>query len=163
MVVNEVQTAGGGGGTGASDEFVELYNQCATSQSLSGWQLAYRSAGNNSGGADTVLFNFTSQTIGATGYLLLAGSGYTGTATADATMTNGLAVSGAVGIKNGTTLIDSVSYGTLTATNAFTETAAAAGPPASQSIARSPNGADSNNNGTDFVVRATPTPKAANP
>jgi len=157
VVINEVQVAGSGG---ASDEFVEIFNPCSASVNMNGWKLMYRSASNNS-----VTLATLTETIVSNGYVLIGGSGYTGTATADQTENGGMAAGGgAVGVTDGSaTLIDSVSYGTLSVANAFTETAPAAAPPSASSIARSPNGNDTNNNSTDFVIRSAPTPKAANP
>jgi hypothetical protein len=50
--INEVQT---GGPLGASDEFVEIVNPCATAVDLGGWRLAYRSA---AGATDVTLVAF---------------------------------------------------------------------------------------------------------
>jgi hypothetical protein len=44
----------------------------------------------------------------------------------------------------------------------FVEGAAAAAPANDQSLARIPNGVDSNHNNLDFMVAATPTPRATN-
>jgi hypothetical protein len=56
--------------------------------------------------------------------------------------------------------VDSVGYGD--ATNEFVEHVAAAAPPEGSSIGRSPDGADLDNNATDFVLLGAPSPKAAN-
>jgi hypothetical protein len=61
-------------------------------------------------------------------------------------------------------LLDSVGYGT--ATNAFVETRPAPAPPATASPGSSgirlPDGTDTNDNGADFRLTATPTPGAPN-
>ncbi len=157
-VINEVQTAG----ASAGDEFVEIHNPCIGSIDLTGWKLVYRSA-SNSGGSDSTLLSLT-QNIAAGGYLLLGGVSFSGTADAQFGRGVGLAAGGgAVGLRNPAgDLVDSVSYGTLTAPNDLTEGAPASAPPASQSIARKPNGTDTDHNNSDFVIAATPTPKAAN-
>ncbi len=157
-VINEVQTAG----ASAGDEFVEIHNPCGGSVDLTGWKLVYRSASNSSG-SDSTLLSLT-QSIAAGGYLLLGGVSFSGTADAQFGRGVGLAAGGgAVGLRSPAgDLVDSVSYGTLTAPNDLTEGAPASAPPASQSIARKPNGTDTDHNNSDFVIAATPTPKAAN-
>ncbi len=166
-VVNELQTAGTAamidGGTTASYEFVEIYNPCPTTVDLTGWKLVYRSAANNKGApTDTAAFSFGTMSIPAAGYLLIAGSSYLGTR--DGTLTTGLAaLGGAVGLRDSVgTLVDSVSYNTLSVANNFTEGAPAANPPAGSSLERFPNGADSNHNNLDFKTTTTATPRAAN-
>ena len=156
-VVNEVQVEG----ASASDEFVELYNPCMQAVSLDGWKLGYRSAGNNSGGADTTLLTLT-QTIPAGGYLVLAGMGFAGMK--DGVLANGLAKGGgAVALKDPFgKRVDSVAYEMLTAANDFTEKAPAPNPPASSSIGRLPSGTDTNDGAKDWKLTAKPTPKAAN-
>jgi hypothetical protein len=58
------------------------------------------------------------------------------------------------------TLVDSVGWGS--ANNTFVEGAAAAAPPNGQTIARHPNGTDTDHNDVDFVVGA-PTARGPNP
>jgi hypothetical protein len=134
---------------------------------MAGWSIVYRSAGNNSGGADVHLLTLAAPLmIPANGYLLFVGTAYAGTLTPDGMWTTGglAGGGGAVGLRdNAGALVDSVSYNTLTTANNLTETAPAPNPPAMQSIARHPNGHDSNNNSTDFVISTAPTPRAANP
>jgi hypothetical protein len=156
VVVNEVKT---GSAASASDEFIEIYNPCAMAVDLTGFSIVYRSA---AGVTDVVVINLT-KTIGATGYLLIAGPTYSNGGTPDQTYGVGrlAAAGGGVGVRDGAQLlVDSVGYGT--ATNAFVEGAAATAPPNGQSIARTPNGTDSNHNDVDFAVAMTPTPRAAN-
>jgi hypothetical protein len=158
-VLNELQASG----ATASDEWVEIFNPCNAQEDLTGWKLDYRSAANNNGGNDITCFAF-GQTIPAGGYLLLAGKGYTGSVNADGVLSSGLADGGgAVGLRDANgALVDSVAFQTLTAANSFTEGSPAQNPPASRSIARLPNGADTQNNSKDFQVTAKPTPRAAN-
>jgi hypothetical protein len=159
-VVNELQA----GGVTASDEWVELFNPCSASIDVNGWELDYRSAGNNSGAADTLILGLT-QKIAAGGYLLLVGPDYSGRANADGGWSSGhlSGSGGAVGLRDASgALVDSVAYKALTAANDFTEGSPAPNPPAGSSIQRLPNGADSNNNYKDFHVTSSPTPGAAN-
>ncbi len=156
VVVNEVKT---GATNAAGDEFIELYNPCATVIDLAGSSLVYRSA---TGTSDITIVNLT-KTIAAGGYYLVAGPAYSNGGTPDQTYGSGrlAAAGGGVGLRDGAqTLVDSVGYGT--ATNAFVEGAAAPAPPNGESIARTPNGTDTNHNDLDFVVATTPTPGAAN-
>jgi hypothetical protein len=52
-------------------------------------------------------------------------------------------------------------YGVSTA-NAFVQGTPAPAPPVDESTARIPNGTNSGNNGVDFQIAITPTPRAAN-
>jgi hypothetical protein len=156
VVVNEVKT---GSAASASDEFIELYNPCAMAVDLTGFSIVYRSA---AGVTDVVVINLT-KTIAAGGWLLIAGPTYSNGGTPDQTYGVGrlAAAGGGVGVRDGAQLlVDSVGYGT--ATNAFVEGAAGTAPPNGQSIARTPNGNDTNHNDADFAVATTPTPRAAN-
>ncbi len=56
--------------------------------------------------------------------------------------------------------IDAVAWGTVT--NGLPEGAAAVAPTNMQTLARLPNGVDTNSNVVDFQVTGTPTPKASN-
>ena len=167
VVVNELLT----GVTGsATNEWVEIYNPCATSVDLSGWKLVYRAGTNVSANAatfDTTLFAWPNgASIAAHGFLLYAGAGYG--AASDGALASGMKDGdGAVGIRNaGAALVDSVGYGAVLAGNAFIETAAAPAnavvAPPGNSIRRLPDGTDTNNNAADFANTTTPTPKAPN-
>ncbi len=157
LVINEVQT--GDGSSGGAD-FVELHNSCDSAKSIGSYKLVYRSG---SGTTDSVVFTFGSgASVPAKGYLVVGGSAFTGSK--DGTLTSGLNNTGAsVGLRDASDgLVDAVGYGT--GTGVLVEGTAAPAPGDStppKSIARTPNGADSDNNATDFKV-ATPTPGAAN-
>jgi hypothetical protein len=159
--VNEVQT----GTTGsAADEFVELSNTGSAAVDIGGWKVVYRSA---SGTADTTLATIPSGTsLPARSFFVLGGSAYAGAAPADLSLSAGLAATGgAVGIRDSSgTLVDSVGWGT--AANAFVEGSAAAAPPVTaapgSSIARFPDGHDTDANAADWTVTPTATPRAAN-
>jgi hypothetical protein len=162
VTVNELST----GTTGAaSDEFVELFNAGSVGANLSGFKLVYRSG---AGTSDIGLAMIPDGTILAPGaFYLFGGSGYAGTEKADQSFSSALAVAaGGVGLRDAAgKLTDSIGYGT--ATNAFVETSAAPAPPATappgSSVIRHPDGKDTNDNGADFAVTASPTPGATNP
>jgi hypothetical protein len=150
-----------------SEEYVELYNPCATSKNLKNWSIRYRSASNNTKASypDTQLVQDIAKTIPAMGYLLFGGSQYSGSK--DGSLINGMADDGGgVAIVDpNEVIIDSVAYGSAVATHNFLEGSAAPLPPQSPQpgkvIARSPNGSDTDDNSADFKVQ-DPTPKAAN-
>ena len=156
VMVNEIQTGGAGG---ATDEWVELFNPCPSAVDLNGARLVYRSA---AGTTDTTLVTFALgvTSISAGGYLIASNA--LSSVAHDLTFVGGLAATGGgVALKDTSgAIVDSVGYGT--ATNSFIEGTVAVAPPSSQSIARIPNGHDSNDNASDFVLSATPTPHAAN-
>src|SRR6185436_11564309 len=114
---------------------------------------------------DTPLVQDIGKTIPAMGYLLFSGTQYTGTH--DGVLINGLSDSGGgvALIDNNNTIIDSVAYGPVDANHNFLEGTPAPLPPQTAQpgkvTARSPNGADSDDNGVDFKVQS-PTPKAPN-
>jgi hypothetical protein len=138
VVINEVETD-------ASDGFVELYNTNAGSRDLEGAKLVFRPAGATDASSDVVL-----TTIGP-GSLLVANSWVSYSLATLDTSGGGIALE----LPNGT-VVSSMGYGT--ATNAWVAGAAAApAPPAGDSIARSPDGASSSDDGDDFHVTTTPT------
>lgn len=142
--INEISTAG----TSASDEYVELYNACATPVDVSGARLLYRSS---AGVTDVVLQTAAPGSVfPAGGFLVFTGSGYVGPS--DGPLVSGLSATGggiAIVDANGVKL-DSVGYGD--ATNIYVEGAPAVAPPAGSSIGRHPGGLDSDNNAADFMV-----------
>ncbi len=154
VVINEVTM---GSLTNSKNEFIELYNPCTVEFGLQGQTLVYRTA---LGSTDTVLVNLTGTSIGAGQYLVYANSGFTGTKQgAFTTDLDGLG--GAIALRSSsTTVVDSVGYGV--AINQYVEGVGAVLGILGQSIARKPNGTDTNNNLTDFAVLTTPTPGAAN-
>jgi 5'-nucleotidase len=163
-VINEVQAQGT---TSAADEWVEVYNPCTTAFDLSGWTLVYRAAG-TIGANDVNTLQSGLGTMNPGDFHLYVGSAYSGAGTPDGTGCNGLAgANGAVGLRNGPlstgTLVDAVAYGTITAGHPFLEGSAAPALANGKSIARKPiDGYDTDNGGTDFVLAATPTPRAPN-
>lgn len=159
--VNELST----GTTGAAaDEFVEIVNAGEAPAAVGGYKLVYRSA---SGTSDVVLATIPAgTTIAAGGFYLFGGSAYAGSAAADQSFSFGLAAAGGgVGLRDAEgNLVDSVGYGS--ATNALVETAPAPAPPTTDppgaSVARMPDGRDTNDNSADLSVDSTPTPGSAN-
>ncbi|MPT15214.1 MAG: ExeM/NucH family extracellular endonuclease [Microbacterium sp.] len=173
VVINEAYLSGGSAGAAFTNKFVELYNPTTAPVTLDGLSLQYRSA------TGTGAFNGVAPlkgTIPAGGYFLVQGNsnGTNGAAlpTPDATTTlspsgtNGtLALvegTAAVTLTPGSTVgvdgvIDLLGYGT---SNTF-ETAAAAAPTSNTDV-RSLNrtdGADADDNKTDFALSATITPQ----
>jgi hypothetical protein len=156
VVVNEVMTAST---TSASDEFVEVYNPCATKFQLPGWRLVYRAA---SGTSDVVLFKFTAGSIDACEYLVIGGTEWSGAQPYGTFVSGGLsAEGGGVALNDGTNIVDSMGWGS--ATNTFVEGSAPPGPAEDMSLGRSPNAQDTNDNEGDFKLYDTPSPGAANP
>jgi hypothetical protein len=163
-VINEVLT-----GTSATpaEEFVELFNPCATAFTLDGWFLVSRSATNMAPASSldlpgTQLLRLQG-VVEPGGYRVYGGPGYD--SPANGTLQSSLEAEGAVGLRDVTlSLIDSVGFGQVSG-NAFVEgTATPVAPlssPPGQSLSRFPNGMDSNNNGSDFKL-TPPTPMAAN-
>ncbi len=152
VVINEVQTAG----TSAADEFIELFNPCGAAIDLAGARLVYRSG---AAAVDSAVLATLSGTISAGGYYVVASTQFAGTA--QIRYTSGISASrGGVGLRDASdNLLDAVAWGA--ADNGFVETEPAAAPPASSSIARTPNGVDTQNNAHDLTV-TTPTPGAMN-
>jgi hypothetical protein len=158
LVINEVKVAGT---SSADDEFIEIFNPCATSVSLADWTIGHLAA---TGTSVNVIATLTG-TIAGNGYYLAAETSCSCSTNADQTYASGnlAATGGGIALRNASgTVIDSVGYGTGTA-NAYVEGAPAAAPAAGSSIGRHPNGYDSNHNDADFTVATTPTPRAANP
>jgi len=171
-------TGGGGGAVGAvkvnefsvgtagslGDEFVELVNAGSASADIGGYRLVYRAA---AGTSDVTLVTIpTGTTLAAGAFYLLGGGSYAGAVGADGSFTAGLAsAGGGIALRNPDgQLVDSVGYGT--ATNAFVEGSAAPAPavtaPPGSSIARLPDGHDTDVNAADFAERTAVTPRAGN-
>jgi hypothetical protein len=167
--VNEIVTATLHSGTkAATDEFVEIYNSCTTSQSLAGWSLTYRSSSNNGGASkpDNILVADLQKTLSPGGYLVWSGAAYSGPS--DGALAASLADTGggvAIVDKNNY-IVDSVAYGPVVASHNYLEGNAAPLPPVTAqpgtAIARIPDGIDTDDNQTDFQLTTKVTPKAAN-
>lgn len=159
LVINEVRATGA---MSASDEFVEIYNAGSCEAVLAGWRLRYAAASSDGGTTPSQYWlGVAADRIPAGGYIVIPGSGYTGGGPTTMTgLSSGLGgTGGGVGLyaPDGT-LVDRVAYMNAMSFNPFVEPSGgtpAANPPAGQSIARVPNGTDTNNNAMDFMVRAS--------
>lgn len=166
LVISQFQA---GGSTSANDEFVEIHNSGSAPVDLNGYRVVYRSAtGTNDVGNPFAVW--TTSTILQPGqYLLVASTGYDGGVTPDVTYNPTTcacsmgAGGGGLAIRNGAndtgTIIDSVAWGTASATHAFIETAVTTAAGNDNAKVRAQDGCqDTDNNANDF---ATLTPAAA--
>ena len=158
IVVNEVlyDTVGAD-----DDVFVEIKGPPGTS--LAGWSLV----GINGGDGATYKTVALSGTIPASGYYLVVDTAANATLKASAQLVAGVDFQNgpdSVQLRNGASIVDAVAYGTFGAgtTQAGEGSPEPAPAAAGASIARSPDGADTNQNASDFASDATPSPGAAN-
>ena len=162
LVVSELIT----GGTGASDEFIEIYNPAADALPLEGLELIYVTA---SGATVTrkAAWSTGAPSLPSGAHWLVANAAGVYAPIADATYSSGLAATGgsvALRIQGATTAIDALGWGNATST--WLEGAPAGAPPAGSSLERLPGGQagslqDTNDNAADFVLRAVPDPQNA--
>ncbi len=151
-----------------SAEFVELYNPTASAINLSGYKIVFYN-GALKASVDYLQIQLSGQ-VPAGGYFLIAAPGFKNDAGASlisfADASNNIQngdPDGVVLFDNTNTKIDSVSYGgtmpgvTEGGTSAPTDSNTGIG-----SIIRSPNGTDSNVNGTDWKFTSKITPGAEN-
>ncbi|MEM9195761.1 MAG: lamin tail domain-containing protein, partial [Myxococcota bacterium] len=169
LVINEVDYDQPGGDT---TEFVELFNRGGGPIDLTGLSVFFIN-GNNS--MEYEAFPLTG-TLPGGGYLLIANSAVTAPAgvmvinTADSSIQNGAPDGICLVDTTSNMLIDALSYeGSITAGmaggstyNLVEGTALSASDPGAGSLARLPNGTDTDNADSDFALTATPTPGAAN-
>ncbi len=161
LVINELQVGTSLSGT---NEFVEIYNPCAAGNAvLAGFKIVYR-GGNVT--VDTTMYTFGASAILVPGnFFVVSGDNFPGPRDAVFAGSAGLSpTGGVVALRNDLgDVIDAVGYGTTT--SVLTEGTAAMSPGESNpatSIARTPNGRDTNDNSLDFTRVTSPTPKAAN-
>ncbi len=170
-VINEIKTRGATA-QATDDEFIELYQPCATPFTFAPRsRLLMRTSGDPT---SYVLRDLSGVTMAAGSYRLYVGTGYTGSASAsDGTFgssigtVNWLFADSAIAIGawdaafTAFAPLDSVAWGIGDGT--LGEGTPATLPPiAGKTLARTPNGRDSNDNLTDFGNNASPTPKSAN-
>ncbi|RKG91658.1 lamin tail domain-containing protein [Corallococcus terminator] len=180
VVISEF-SGGNGSGTGATDEFVELYNPTNADVDLSGWQVSYKSA---TGASYSVIATLAAgKVLRAHGYFLLTGANFSGGIASDATYAADTSASTTAGghIRlqrlSGTVFVDvdKLGYGTgnqpegsaapshpavggslerKAVSSSTSATMAVGGADASRG-----NGQDTDNNSVDFVVRAARQPQ----
>ena len=157
LKINELAN---GGANGATDEFIELYNPCSGSVALVGSTLVYRAA--TSGGDNFTFATFGSVMVASHGYFVVANGQFAGTANIKPFQGGGgmAAAGGGIALRDPQDMVvDSVAWGT--AVNAYVEGTVATAPSTTQSLARTPNGTDTNDNNADFQL-VTPTPGVSN-
>ena len=154
--INEVMTASP---ISAASEFVEIVNTGGVRADLAGWRLVYRSAAGTSEETLAAVPQGASLDPGAR--YVFGGTTFWGPA--NQTYNSGLASgAGGVGLRTPSgQLVDSIGYGSG-ATNIFVEGAPAGAPVPGASIARLPDGHDSNYNAADFSSTSPPTPGTPN-
>jgi hypothetical protein len=162
-VINELLT---GRTSSLADEFVEIFNPCPDSIAATGFKLLYRSA---AGTTESTMVTLTGP-VASGAYVLVASSGGVFSKApyvADYTYSSGIAASGGLGLRDAAgALVDSVTWGDAAAGHPFTEGTSPVPAPTTTStgtsLARTPNGKDTNVNTVDFAAATTITPKAAN-
>jgi hypothetical protein len=160
LLVSEVMT----GGTGASDEFVELYNSTADPLPLEGIELVYVSA-SGATVSRKAAWAAGEPPLAPGGHILVANESGAYSTIADATYAGGLASTGgsvAIRAVGAPTAIDAVGWGTAAST--WLEGAPAPAVAAGHSLERLPGGAagsgqDTGQNEVDFVDLAVPGPQ----
>jgi uncharacterized protein (TIGR03437 family) len=157
LLISEFRTRGP---SGASDEFVEIYNPTTATVTIGGLKIR---ASNNAGTISDRVSITAGITLSSGCRYLIANSssgGYTGSVPANQTYGTGIADDGGIAItrSNGTTIIDAVG---MSNGSAFKEGAALAPLSANvnQSYERKPggmfgNGTDTNNNAADFILNS---------
>ena len=152
------------GGASASDELIEIYNPTAAALPLEGLELVYVTA------SGATISRRAAWELGAPSvepgrHLLVANELGVYAGIADARYASGMAATGgsvALRIQGASSAIDAVGWGT--ASSVWLEGQVAAAPPAGSSLERLPGGdagstQDTDDNATDFVVRAVPEPQ----
>lgn len=160
LVVSEVVT----GGTGASDELIELYNPTMAALPLEGLELVYVSA-SGATVSRRAAWELGAPELPPGSHLLVANALGIYATIADATYASGMAATGgsvALRIQGASTAVDALGWGTVAST--WLEGTPAAAPSAGGSLERLPGGAagstvDTDNNAADFVVRTVPDPQ----
>lgn len=160
-VINEFMTGSGGD---ATNEFVELYNDCNKAINVATWTLNYR-GGATVGAADSNTMITLAGSMDPGAIRTYGGSGFPAPVDGRWIDSSGMgSATGGVGLRDaGGALIDSVCYGDCAATHPFTETANAPLMVYGTSASRLPyDGRDNDNNMLDFGLTPTPTPRARN-
>jgi hypothetical protein len=173
VVINEVVHTGNGGGssTPGTDEFVELHNNGTCTVDLTGWRVQYMSASGSVTMASPQAVFLAGDVIGPNRQIIVASSVSPLAPMALRTFTAGIAqTGGGIALFNQRMeRVDSVAFGSLSVAGGhpYAEPVGNTGAPtyssAPQSVARTPNGTDTNNNAADFRAAANATPGAPNP
>ncbi len=173
VVITEVYGGGGNSGATYKRDFIELYNPTASSVSLAGWSVQYRSAaGNATATASTAL---TGSIAAGAYYLIEEAAGAGGTTDLPTPDVAGGTIAIAAGggqtwLANTTTLLDPSDgnvadaqivdfLGGATTATSYETAAVASNAGNTTSAYRFPVAEDTNNNNTDFLV-GSPSPKA---
>jgi hypothetical protein len=160
ILISEFRTRGTGG---ASDEFVEIWNNSSSTVNISGWKLNYSSSG---GVVATRVTVPASTTLGPGCYYLFTNSGgtYSGGVAGDATYLTGLADDGGIAILDAASAI--LDQAGMSAGSVYKEGTVLAPltTNVNQGYERKPGGGsgnsiDSDNNATDFRVLAPSNPQ----
>ncbi|MFT3698693.1 MAG: Ig-like domain-containing protein [Kofleriaceae bacterium] len=157
LVINEVKA---GTLLASKDDFVEIYNACSYAVDMSQLNLVYRDTLSVS---DTVLVSLSGSIV-AGQYRIYVGTQFSSGGTIDGTFTTDIGglLGGAVGLRitSSGTLVDSVAWGVTI--NGLGEGAVLGAITLGSTLARIPNGRDTNWNLADFALLTTSTPRAAN-
>lgn len=168
VVINEIAIDSIAGTGGSEDDWIELYNPTAQAVILDGWSIQKTPASSTS-----VTKQALHGTIAAGGYYLIVRNGAATDASllamADATTTASfsLADGNAVYLVNDNTaivgkddpnIVDLAGFGSATV---FEGAVAAPEIPETKSIARMPDGEDSDDNSTDLIIQDTPMPQGS--
>lgn len=156
LVITEVMTASN---SSASSEFVEIYNQTDSPLVLSGWKIQYQASSSDpSSGVWTTKASLDGQ-IKARGFAIISTNIFDSenSIVGDFQISAGLSgTAGRIRLFNGSSTVDSITWGVATSL----EGSAATAPPAGHSLKRTVDldalFVDNNNNSTDFLVSDQP-------
>jgi uncharacterized protein len=172
LVISEVYGGGGNSGAPLNQDFIELQNVGSTDVDLNGYSVQYSSAAGTSWSGQT---NLSGTLAHGSHFLIAEGTvGATGSALPTPNATGSIllsATNGTVALVHGTSpltctsatcgtdssVVDLVGYGTATIHEGSGD---ALGASNTTSVARPANGADTDDNGTDFTA-GPPSPTAA--
>lgn len=146
--------------TDSGNEWVELYNAGRSSVNLAGWKLQVDGGTAGWGSTQTI----ASGTLAAGGYLVIGAGGAT---SLSLTLGNASSKSDGLRLTCNDAAVDTVVYGTpngdaITDDRGGVASSLAPKPASGQSLARLPNGTDTDASATDFALTASLTPGAAN-
>jgi hypothetical protein len=161
-VINEVQS---GTSASASAEFAEIYNPCTVPVDVTSWSLVYRAATDIDATDTNALITLTGTMVPGE-IRLFAGNGFAGPN--DGSWGPGVMQqsNGALGLRNGPPdtgpLVDAMAYGSVTAGHPFIETAASLPLLNGKTLSRLPFDGNDTNDGTNFALTTTGTPRNLN-